>query len=115
MNVIEVAVYALVLAGGADPFTCEKRPQGVACTNGLGAVLNEHGNIEYSNGVQVVKLKDGSLAFTNGVTTHRGAAGWIQFSSGVSVRRMSDGSFRFNNGMSCKAVDATKVDCRKAE
>jgi len=115
VNVLEVAIYALVLSGGGEPFSCEAKAEGVACTNGLGAVLNDAGNIEYSNGVQVAKLVDGTVAFTNGVKTHWGSAGWVQFSSGLSVRRMTDGSFRFSNGMSCRAESRTKVDCRPAE
>jgi len=102
MTLMEVAVYALVLANSQDPFTCTAHGPAVGCTNGYQAALNGDGDIEFQTGVKVEKTPDGRILLSNGVTTHWGAAGWLQFSNGLSVRRMSDGSFRFNNGMQCR-------------
>jgi len=115
MHALEVAVYALLLAGGGDPFTCARGDYGVACSNGLSATRNEAGHIVFDNGVEVVRLPDGRLAFSNGISAHWGSAGWVQFSHGVSVRRMSDGSFRFSNDMVCRVSGEGMAACEKTE
>ena len=105
MNPLEIAVYVLVLTGGTDPFTCTRVDHAISCDNGLSAVLNGQGNIEFQTGVQVVKRPDGTLAFSNGVTSHWGSAGWVQFSNDLAVRRDRDGRFRFSNRMVCAPAD----------
>ena len=56
MNVLEVAVYAMVIGGQPQAIKCvESDLGGVNCTNGLAAVAGEHDEIRFSNGVKVVK------------------------------------------------------------
>lgn len=116
MNALEIAVYALVLSGGTDGFTCRTMEAAtgdvVTCTNGRSA-LEEDGRIKFENGVSITKLPDGKLAFSNGISTHWGSAGWVQFSNGISVRRTSDGSFKSSTGMRCAQSGTTAAACRK--
>jgi len=119
MNVLEVAIFTIVMLQTNQPFTCTLANEVVGCTNGVGAALNGDGRIEFQNGVQVVKMVDGTLIFTNGTRARWGSAGWIHFSNGMAVRRMSDGSYKFNNGLSCRYVGRTdkgeeKAHCGKA-
>lgn len=111
MNALEIAVFALALAGGTDPFICQLQMNRVSCTNGYVASRNGQGNIEFDNGVEVLRLMDGTLAFSNGITTHWGSAGWVQFSTGLAVRRDRDGSFRFSNGLVCRAEGNMAAIC----
>lgn len=101
MNPLQVAVYALVLSGGSEPFTCTGQGNWVHCSNNMWARYNTVGEITFQDGTAARRLTDGTLVFTNGITTTWGSAGWVNFSNGHEVRRMSDGSFRFNGGMEC--------------
>lgn len=101
MSPLEIAVYVMVLMAGTDPYTCTGMERAVACTNGLSAVYNGAGEVEFQNGTIVRKRADGSLSFSTGVESHWGSAGWVQFSNDLSVRRDRDGRFRFSNGMIC--------------
>src|SRR4051812_21265746 len=112
MNVLEIAAYAAILAGGGQSFTCEEKADEVRCSNMLDAHETDEG-IVFTGGVAVLKAKDGSLSFSNGITTHRGSAGWIAFSNGVQARRMTDGSFRFSSGIECFEVAKEKAACEK--
>ncbi len=119
MNPLEIAVYALVLSGGTDPFNCTRQDgvtsDMVICSNGRTAALDKEGRIEFETGVRVVKQPDGKLVFSNGVSAHWGSAGWVQFSNGVSIRRQSDGSFQTSTGMSCASSSKDRAACRKVK
>jgi hypothetical protein len=115
MNALEIAVYALVLTGNADPFTCRQEGETVTCSNGPAAALRGDGVIVFRDGVEVQKLQNGKLQFSNGITSYWGSAGWVQFSNGLSARRQSDGSFRFSNGMECTAQGADAARCLRRE
>jgi hypothetical protein len=112
LNVLEIAAYAAILAGGGQSFTCELKADEVRCSNKLAAHETDEG-IVFSGGILVIKETDGSLSFSNGVTTRRGSAGWIAFSNGVQARRMTDGSFRFSSGIECFEVVKEKAACAK--
>lgn len=112
MSPIEIAVYALMLAGGNEPLVCTREPERIVCDHGRTAAMVD-GRIRFDDGVEVLKLVDGSLAFSNGITTHFGSAGWVKFSNGLSVRRQSDGSFKFSTGLLCRAVTDDKAVCAK--
>ncbi|MEI6557484.1 MAG: hypothetical protein WCO00_03680 [Rhodospirillaceae bacterium] len=114
MNVLEVAVYAMVIGGQPQPIKCvESDLGGVNCTNGLAAVPGEHEEIRFSNGVRVVK-KTG-IVFSNGVTAHLDGAGWLEFSNGIGVRRDSPFRFRFSNGFSCTLIERSMAECLAPE
>ncbi|CAK0762056.1 Membrane-bound lysozyme inhibitor of c-type lysozyme MliC [uncultured Gammaproteobacteria bacterium] len=112
MNVLEVAIYALVMTSTTMPFTCEQGNQdGVVCSNGISAAEDGEGHLRYSNGLTVLKDRQGGIAFSNGVTTHFDAAGWVKFSSGISVRRETLEKYRFSNGMVCRLMEPTRAWC----
>ena len=121
MNVLEVAVYAMVI-GGLPP-AINGQPQatkcvesdfgGVNCTNGLAAVAGERDEIRFSNGVRVIKTS--GIALSNGVTAHLDGAGWLEFSNGVGVRRDSPYRFRFSNGVVCALIERTMAECAAPE
>lgn len=108
MNVLEVAVYAMVLSTTQPAsFECVAvQPEGVNCTNGLYA-MPEGGNvIAFNNGVKVVKGSKGQVSLTNGLTTFFDASAWVSFKNGkgdtlVSVRKTAPLRFRFSNGYTC--------------
>lgn len=108
MNVLEVAVYAMVLST-AQPaaFECVTvQPEGVNCTNGLYATAETASVIAFNTGVKVVKGNKGQVTLTNGLTTFFDASAWVSFRNGkgdtlVSVRKTGPFRFRFSNGYTC--------------
>lgn len=111
LNVLEVAVYALVLMGAdPQPFTCSQSPTGVHCTLDVVAVPGERESINFSNGVRVTKHGRG-LQFSNGISATMDSAGWVQFSNGVGVRRVAAEQFRFSNGMACMQRSPVEASC----
>jgi len=111
MNILEVAVYALVIGGPTQPVKCVESDLGaINCTNGLSASAGERDNIRFNNGVTVVK--NGGISLSNGITTHVDGAGWLEFSNGIGVRRDSPYRFRFSNGFVCQLVERTMAQCQ---
>jgi len=114
LNVLEVAIYAMVLAGG-DPLVCTRQhgtEEMVLCTNG--EVIRMDGDrITLKNDISVVKFPDGTLAFSNGIRSKWGSAGWVQFSNDIAVRRNYDNSFKTNKGVVCRALSEDKASCQK--
>lgn len=111
LNVLEVAVYALVLLGGEPrPFSCESNLTGVRCSHEIAAFPGERDSITFSNGIRVTKERKG-LQFSNGIEVQMDSAGWIQFSNGVSARRSAANQFRFNNGMACLQRAENEASC----
>ncbi|NYZ11723.1 hypothetical protein HL658_04110 [Azospirillum sp. RWY-5-1] len=108
MNVLEVAVYAMVLSN-AQPtaFECVAvQPEGVNCTNGLYAKPEGESVIAFNTGVKVLKGNKGQVSLTNGLTTYFDASAWVSFKNGkgdtlVSVRKTAPYRFRFSNGYTC--------------
>jgi hypothetical protein len=101
MNILEVAVYAMVLtAGQPNAYECVAvMPEGVNCTNGL-AAKNDGPNLLFSSGVQVRKDRQGRVTLSNG---------WVAFEDGegktvVSVRKTGPMRFKFSNGYQCEAM-----------
>lgn len=117
LNVLEVAVFALVLSGTQpQPFTCVVDGfGGVNCTNEMSASPDDKNNIKFRHGVTVVKEPGGKLSFSNGITTFMDSTFWVQFSNGVSSQRDSRGGFRFNNGYQCKLARKDTAECAKAK
>lgn len=116
LSVFEVALYAMVLGGGADPVTCTRQDATepvVICTNGTTARLESDGSIRFSTGIIADKAADGSPRFSNGITSHWGSAGWVQFTNKVAVRRNPDGSFKSNKGVVCRVLSDEKTACTK--
>ncbi len=110
MNVLEIAVYAMVIAGQPQAVKCvESDMGGVNCTNGLSASMGEREEIRFSNGVKVAKTS--GITFSNGITTHLDGAGWLEFSNKVAVRRDSPYRYRFSNGVICALVERTMAEC----
>lgn len=116
LNVFEVTLYAMVMAGGTQPLTCSRQDATeslVMCTNGIVARQDEKGNIRYSNGVTVTKTADGNPSFSNGIQSHWGSAGWVQFTNDVAVRRNPDASFKNSKGLVCRMLSEEKSTCQK--
>lgn len=121
MNVLEVAVYAMVLTAQAPkPFDCYAvKPAGVNCTNGLAATpTGAKGDIAFSNGVTVLKDGKGGVSLSNGVTTFFDSGAWVSFKSPdgatlVSARKTAATRFRFSNGLHCetKAEEPDRAHC----
>lgn len=116
MNVLEVAIYAMVLTTAQPrPFQCVAvQPEGVNCTNGLYATPEGPNIIAFNTGVKVVKDTRGRVALTNGLTTFFDASAWVSFKNGkgdtvVSVRKVGPLRFRFSNGYSC-AIAGKETD-----
>jgi hypothetical protein len=114
MNVLEAAVYAMVLTAGAPkPFDCYAvQPDGVNCTNGLAATPQGKTDIAYSNGVTVRKNAKGEVSLSNGVTTFFDSGAWVTFkapdgSTVVSARKVAPTRFKFSNGLHCETKSET--------
>jgi hypothetical protein len=110
MNILEVAVYAMVLtAGQPNAYECVAvMPEGVNCTNGL-AAKNDGPNLLFSSGVQVRKDRQGRVTLSNGLKTHFDATAWVAFEDSegktvVSVRKTGPLRFKFSNGYQCEAM-----------
>lgn len=108
MNVLEVAIYAMVLTTAQPkPFECVAvQPEGVNCTNGLYATPKGPTVIAFNNGVDVVKDAKGQVRLTNGLTTFFDASAWVSFKDPkgqtlVSARKTGAFRFRFSNGYTC--------------
>lgn len=111
MNILEVAIYAMILGGPAAPVKCVESDTGaVNCTNGLSATAGKGDAIRFSNGVTVSKAS--GIALSNGITAHVDGAGWLEFSNGVAVRRDSPSRFRVSNGYVCQLVDRMMAQCQ---
>jgi hypothetical protein len=114
MNVLEVAVFAMVTLGpNQQPFTCEVSIGGVRCSHGIAAFREGEHDILMSDGVKVAKSPKGELLFSNGIQAHMDAAGWVQFSNGAAVRREGTEQFRFSTGMVCRYTAIGKVACTR--
>jgi len=110
MNVLEVAVYAMVIGGQAQAFKCVETDLGtINCTNGLSATAGEREAIRFSNGVTV--NKNSGIVLSNGIRAHLDGAGWLEFSNGIGVRRDSPYRFRTSNGFVCVLVERTMAQC----
>ncbi|MDQ2102063.1 hypothetical protein [Azospirillum isscasi] len=112
MNVLEVAIYAMVLtASQPRPYECVAvQPDGVNCTNGL-AVASEmpNGGMAFNTGVQVLKDNQGRVRLSNGITTHFDSSAWVAFKNPagqttVSVRKTGPFRFKFSNGYLCEMI-----------
>ncbi|MBV9862174.1 MAG: hypothetical protein JO267_08490 [Alphaproteobacteria bacterium] len=115
MNLIEVAIYALVLSGPA-PGLCRLGDDAVVrCSNGLSAEMLSATQARFSNGVIARHRGDEFPVFSNGITSHLGSAGWLSFSNGVAVRRRPDGRYDFDDGVSCRAALPDLVNCTRAQ
>jgi len=114
MNLIEIAVYALVLVG-PSPALCRLDDGGlVVCSNGLTARALSQDAARFSNGVTVRRDGDNFPAFSNGVTSRFSSAGWLTFSNGVAVRRRAADRYDFASGVTCRAELPSLVACRSA-
>ncbi|HYI69232.1 MAG TPA: hypothetical protein VEX87_05785 [Skermanella sp.] len=112
MNVLEVAVFAMVVLGpNQRPFNCEVSVGGVRCSHGIAAFREGVNDIVMSDGVKVVKSQKGELQFSNGVIAKMDAEGWVQFSNGVAVRRETSEQFRFSTGMVCRFTAMGRAGC----
>lgn len=112
MNVLEVAIYAMVLtASQPRPYECVTvQPEGVNCTNGL-AVASEtpNGVMAFNSGVQVIKDNQGRVRLSNGITTHFDSSAWVAFKTPggqtlVSVRKTGPFRFKFSNSFQCEMI-----------
>jgi hypothetical protein len=114
MNVLEVAVFAMVALGpNQTPFDCEVSVAGVRCSHGVVAFKDGANDILMSDGLKVVKSPKGALSFSNGIVARMDGVGWVQFSNGVAVRRENSERFRFNTGMVCQFTAMGRVGCAR--
>ena len=98
MNVLEVAVFAMVALGAnQQPFNCEVSVGGVRCSHGIAAFREGVSDIVMSDGIKVVKSPKGEL----------------QFSNGVAVRRETSEKFRFSTGMVCRFTAMGRAGCSR--
>lgn len=114
MNVLEVAVFAMVVLGPhQQPFTCEVSIGGVRCSHGIAAFRDGVNDILMSDGTKVAKSPKGELLFSNGIQARMDSLGWVQFSNGVAVRREGTEQFRFSTGMLCRYTAVGRVNCAR--
>ena len=112
MNVLEVAVFAMVVLGpNQKPFNCEVSIGGVRCSHGIAAFIEGFNDIVMSDGIKVVKSPKGELQFSNGIVAKMDSLGWVQFSNGVAVRRETSEKFRFSTGMVCRFTAMGRAGC----
>ena len=117
MNVLEIAIYAIVIGGQPQPvggesasLKCVESEQGaVNCTNGLSASAGERDEIRFSNGIRVSKAR--GINLSNGITAHVDGAGWLEFSNGFGVRQDTRYRYRLSNGGFCQLVERTMAVC----
>lgn len=111
VNILEIAVYAAVLAGGA-PVLCHLEEDGsVGCSNGRVAQNLSVVAIRFDDGVTVARGGTALPEFNNGVQSWKGSSGWLQFSTGVGVRGLDRGTVSFSNGLVCRAELPDLVNC----
>ncbi|CAO3434992.1 hypothetical protein [Azospirillum doebereinerae] len=110
MNVLEIAIYAMVLSAQQPrPYECVAvQPEGVNCTNGL-AARNDGPHLLFNSGVQVRKDNQGRVSLSNGMKTRFDSTAWVAFEDGggkpvVSVRKTGPLRFKFSNGYVCEAM-----------
>jgi len=114
MNVLEVAVFAMVALGpNQQPFNCEVSIGGVRCSHGIAAFRDGDNDILMSDGLKVVKSPKGTLTFSNGVVAKFDKVGWVQFSNGVAVLREGAERYRFNTGMVCRFTAIGRAACAR--
>lgn len=121
MNVVEVAVYALVITSGSPrDFTCVAvQPDGVNCTNGLAAEEARPGILAFNNGIRVQKDAAGRVALSNGVTAFYDGSAWVTFKSRsgeavVSARRVEGARYKFSNAFVCEPMpEPGMARCRR--
>ncbi|SMH62379.1 hypothetical protein [Azospirillum agricola] len=117
MNVLEVAIYAMVLtAQQPRPFECVAvQPEGVNCTNGLAAQADGP-HLLFNTGVQVQKDRQGRVTLSNGLKTRFDSTAWVAFGESpdktlISVRKTGPMRFKFSNGLQCEAIGADMARC----
>ena len=115
MNVLEVAVYAMVLTlSQPHSYECVAvQPEGVNCTNGL-AAKPDGPNLLFNTGIQVRKDNQGRVSLSNGLKTSFDATAWVAFQDNggktlVSVRKTGPLRFKFSNGFQCEAMGAADM------
>ncbi|MBP2290509.1 hypothetical protein [Azospirillum rugosum] len=111
MNVLEVAIYAMVLtASQPKPYECVAvQPEGVNCTNGLAATASSPNVLAYNTGVQIIKDNQGRVRLSNGLNTHFDSSAWVSFKdksgqTAISVRKTGPYRFKFSNGFICEII-----------
>jgi hypothetical protein len=110
-TLIEVAVYAAVLAHGT-PLTCTRQADAhVQCSNGMSAELAGDVVIFFSGGVTVDRDKNGFPRFSDGTYSWWASAGWVAFSNGVQIRKMGADRFRLSTGVECRPQLPETVEC----
>jgi hypothetical protein len=110
-TLIEVAVYASVLAQGA-PLTCHApTPVHVECSNGTAAELAEDGTIRYSSGVTVDRDGSGFPRFSDGTHSWWASAGWVAFSNGIQMRKLGVERFRLSTHVECRILRPGTAEC----
>lgn len=119
LNVLEVAVYAMVLSASQPrAFECVTvQPQGVNCTNGLAAEPLPQGGISFNNGINIKIGRARDVSFSNGIEVHLDSSAWAHFKKDgailLSARRMdSRGTrFTFSNGYACQLAEPEMARC----
>ena len=110
MNVLEVAIYAMVIGGQPQAFKCvDSDVETVNCTNGLTASSGSGAQVRFSNGVTIDQATG---RFSNGITAHRDSSGWLEFSNGAAVHRDTPYRYRFGNGYVCQLAERGMAECR---
>jgi len=112
VTLIEVAVYAAVMAGGTPLFCTASDRVHVSCSSGVGAELGDGETIRYSSGVTVERDARGYPHFSDGTRSWFSSAGWLAFSNGVQIRRMDQDRYRFSSGIECQSTLPTLVECK---
>ena len=110
ITLIEIAIYAVVLSGGA-PQTCKGYDHSyVTCTSSFAKVLPED-VIQFSDGTLVDRDNKGFPRFSNGITSWFESSGWLAFSNGVEVRRVNPDLYKIGNKFECRTEMPDLVEC----
>lgn len=115
MNVLEVAIYAMVISASHPsspprPYECVAvQPEGVNCTNGMAATEPNPMVLRYNTGVEIIKDRQGRVRISNGLSTYFDSSAWVEFRDGagkarISVRKTGPFRFKFSNGFICEAM-----------
>jgi hypothetical protein len=113
VTLIEIAVYAVVLSGGAPMVCMGHEHTSVTCSTGLSAEMVSQDIVRFADGTLVDRDLKGYPRFSNGIHSWFESSGWLGFSNGIEVRRYSPDLYKFNQGVECRTDLPNIVQCSR--
>ena len=114
-SLIEVAVYAAVLAHGTPLNCAQSTDTHIDCSNGTSAELAENAVIRFSGGVTVDRDENGFPRFSDGTHSWYSSTGWIAFSNGMQIRKVTADRYKLSTDVECHLQAPETAECKKVE